>query len=659
MSSRINNIDVNMELLVPLRRGGNLSISRQNPDVQQIKNDIGGILKKDLIKICQEFEIHYRKSWTNEKLKNAIETHFTNNCQKIRTIDLCSGAGGGALGFRNTGYYDHVCMVEIDKKCCETLVANKFSNVVCADLTRFEFNQPNIDLIVIGSPCQSFSYSGQKKGFEDPRGEVLIKFIQILNIVKPSMFLIENVRGLASHDGGNSLKRLLSELRKKYFVKYQILNSADYSVPQKRQRIFIFGSIFNDKFQFPKPTGRMNLKQAIGDLENTNQNPITASYNERKLKYFKKIPQGGCWVDLPKEDQKEYLGNSYESGGGKRGILRRLSYTEPSLTILCSPQQKQTERCHPTQHRPLTIRESARIQTFPDTYIFKGSISSQYKQIGNAIPVSLAQILAESIYLYWNQVKYGEYTADGVIKEGFETKDTEIKDINCENNDMDMCELPKKNQYVDFVSDEIFEELCLSLFNKYQKVKSDVDIYKNLIDPFKLAFDLHGYDISEDEWVKREVQRQIDKIINNEIGYFHQKLLGHCAGWINIDDNPELKKKYKVDLCNVEKTKFFEIKNKFNTMNCSSRKETIHRLKNIKQKHPNAQLYIGMILSKYKSSAPIDGVNLIYGREIYQIITSQDNAFEQCMFGITKCLQKISGKSYCGKFHNKCFALFE
>lgn len=109
------------------------------------------------------------------------------------------------------------------------------------------------------------------------------------------------------------------------------------------------------------------------------------------------IPQGGCWIDLPKDKQKEYLGKSYKSGGGKRGILRRLSLTEPSLTILCSPTQKQTERCHPTKTRPLTIRETARIQTFSDKYEFVGSIASQYKQIGNAVPVKLAYKLGKSI----------------------------------------------------------------------------------------------------------------------------------------------------------------------------------------------------------------------------------------------------------------------
>ena len=122
-----------------------------------------------------------------------------------------------------------------------------------------------------------------------------------------------------------------------------------------------------------------------------------SKYNEEKIKLFKLIPQGGCWVNLPEQTQKDYLGNSYLSGGGKRGILYRLSMDKPSLTLLCTPSQKQTERCHPLEERPLTIREYARIQTFDDSYLFSGSISSQYKQIGNAIPVELAKQIGISL----------------------------------------------------------------------------------------------------------------------------------------------------------------------------------------------------------------------------------------------------------------------
>ncbi|MBR8759019.1 DNA cytosine methyltransferase [Porphyromonas levii] len=109
------------------------------------------------------------------------------------------------------------------------------------------------------------------------------------------------------------------------------------------------------------------------------------------------VPPGGCWVDLPDEVAKEYIGKSFYSGGGKRGMARRMSWDEPSLTLTCSPAQKQTERCHPEETRPFTTREYARIQGFPDDYHFVGSINSIYKQIGNAVPVQLAYYIGIKI----------------------------------------------------------------------------------------------------------------------------------------------------------------------------------------------------------------------------------------------------------------------
>ena len=122
-----------------------------------------------------------------------------------------------------------------------------------------------------------------------------------------------------------------------------------------------------------------------------------STYSKKKEYYFNKIPPGGCWINLDINEQKEYLGEGFYSGGGKRGILRKLSWNEPCLTVLCSPAQKNTERCHPDFNRPLTIRESARIQTFDDNYKFYGSISSQYAQIGNAVPVKLGELLGKSL----------------------------------------------------------------------------------------------------------------------------------------------------------------------------------------------------------------------------------------------------------------------
>ena len=119
--------------------------------------------------------------------------------------------------------------------------------------------------------------------------------------------------------------------------------------------------------------------------------------SEKKKKVLKLVPPGGCWIDLPEEIQKEYMGKSYYSGGGKRGMARRISWDEPCLTLTCSPSQKQTERCHPDETRPFTVREYARIQSFPDEWEFSGGIGEKYKQIGNAVPVELARNVGEEI----------------------------------------------------------------------------------------------------------------------------------------------------------------------------------------------------------------------------------------------------------------------
>jgi DNA (cytosine-5)-methyltransferase 1 len=127
-------------------------------------------------------------------------------------------------------------------------------------------------------------------------------------------------------------------------------------------------------------------------------------YPKRKAEILEFVPQGGYWKDLPDDLQREYMQASYFMGGGKTGMARRLSMNEPSLTLTCSPAQKQTERCHPTETRPLTVREYARIQTFPDDWVFSGSVHQQYKQIGNAVPVNLGYAVARSLIRLLNVI---------------------------------------------------------------------------------------------------------------------------------------------------------------------------------------------------------------------------------------------------------------
>jgi DNA (cytosine-5)-methyltransferase 1 len=319
---------------------------------------------------------------------------------KYNFIEVCAGCGGLSSGLINAGMHP-LLLNDNNKDCCQTLKLNhKNINVKCCSLTKLNITKykGKVDLLTGGVPCQSFSQAGTRKGFDDERGNLMLEFIDMINAIEPKMFMIENVRGLLTHDKGNTMNEIINKLNETemYNVVYELINAVHYGVPQKRERVIIVGVLkkYDVCFKFPKKNDNIiTIENALKNVPKS----IGYNYPENKKKLFKLIPQGGCWINLPIEIQKEYLGKSYFSGGGKRGILRRLSMDEPSLTLLCSPMQKQTERCHPLKTRPLNVREYARIQTFDDDYIFVGSISSQYKQIGNAVPVKLAYKLGKKI----------------------------------------------------------------------------------------------------------------------------------------------------------------------------------------------------------------------------------------------------------------------
>jgi len=311
----------------------------------------------------------------------------------VTAVELFAGAGGLALGLELAGIKT-LEYVEFDKACCETLRANRPEwNVVCDDIHNVDFTayRDKVDIVTGGFPCQAFSFAGKKLGFEDTRGTLFHEFARCVKEINPKIFLAENVRGLVSHDKGRTLSTIIEVLEGLgYTTQYQVLNAAYHGVGQKRERIVIIGirNDLNIEFTYPKPDDKMTtLRQALKDCPPS----IGEEYSEKKKKVLELVPPGGCWVDLPEDVAKAYMGKSYYSGGGRRGIARRISWDEPSLTLTCSPSQKQTERCHPEETRPFTVREYARIQSFPDDWKFCGGITDQYKQIGNAVPVEMAR----------------------------------------------------------------------------------------------------------------------------------------------------------------------------------------------------------------------------------------------------------------------------
>jgi DNA (cytosine-5)-methyltransferase 1 len=316
----------------------------------------------------------------------------------INSIELFCGAGGMALGMYNSGINTEF-LVDNDKNCIKTLIKNKPNwNIIHSNVRDLCYkNLSGVDVISGGFPCQSFSTAGKRNGFNDKLGNLFFEMSRCISEVMPKIVVCENVRGLINHDSGETLKHIISTLEKiGYNVEYRLIKCQYFDVPQKRERIIIF-AIRDDldiTFSFPNANDyTISLREALENVPKSNGQ----NYSDFKLKIMEKIPPGGYWKDLPLKIQKEYMGKSFNNSGGKTGIARRLSWDDPSLTLTCSPAQKQTERCHPDETRPLTIREYARIQTFPDNWFFEGSISSQYKQIGNAVPVNLGYHIGCSI----------------------------------------------------------------------------------------------------------------------------------------------------------------------------------------------------------------------------------------------------------------------
>ncbi|MFA7081523.1 MAG: DNA (cytosine-5-)-methyltransferase [Bacteroidales bacterium] len=358
-----------------------------------------------------------------EDALNIFESSWDEECKtkpkrEYKSIELFAGAGGMAIGFEKAGI-GHLMLNEVDKDACATLRKNRPDwNVVEGDIRDVDFTpyKGKVDVVTGGFPCQAFSYAGKKMGFEDTRGTLFFDFARCVKEVEPIVLVAENVKGLVSHDNGKTLEIICNTIKEIGYtlIQRKVFKAMYYKVPQKRERLILI-AIRNDyadrinEFKFPSPYPKvLTLEDAFkkGELYDCDvPESDGAKYPKKKKEIMDLVPEGGYWKDLPIELQKEYMGGSFYLGGGKTGLARRLSMSAPSLTVVCSPAMKQTERCHPTETRPLTIRESARIQTFPDEWKFSGSQSHAYKQIGNALPVNLAWAIARSVVRFLNKIE--------------------------------------------------------------------------------------------------------------------------------------------------------------------------------------------------------------------------------------------------------------
>ena len=345
-------------------------------------------------------------------------------------ISLFSGAMGLDIGLAKAGL-NVVIGQDFDASCVKTMRANghkvlegdirEIEPQQLLSLTGLHIGKPF--LICGGPPCQPFSTAGKRLGINDPRGSLFMDFIRMIDYIRPRFFVMENVKGimsaplkhvpLAERDEKDPVQRLgtvldviLSEFNKLgYKTVYGVLDAVNYGVPQFRERFVLIGSRDNEDIFLPIPTHFQmhqnqeyqwqSVRSVIEDLEFDSGECATLS--DERLKFLKMVPQGGNWRDLPEDIIPIAMGGAYTSGGGKVGFYRRLSYDQTSPTVVTSPVQKATMMCHPTQNRPLSVKEYARIQQFPDNWIFTGTTAAKYRQIGNAVPVGLAEAIGKAV----------------------------------------------------------------------------------------------------------------------------------------------------------------------------------------------------------------------------------------------------------------------
>jgi DNA (cytosine-5)-methyltransferase 1 len=358
---------------------------------------------------------------------NGIRSGGTSK-ESFLALSFFTGAMGLDLGLERAGI-STVLASEIDEPTRKTIAGNRPGIELIGDLRNYTAKEirrlaklppkREIDLVFGGPPCQAFSTAGKRQAFEDQRGNVFLKFIDLILDLQPRYAVIENVRGLLSaplahrphsHRGhtfppltsteerGGALSFILEMLRVGgYEVSFNLYNSANFGAPQIRERVVVLCSRDGQRLPYLSPThsrdDQFRLKPWRTFREVTSTLPKTpcdhVRFPEKRLRFYRMLKEGQNWRDLPEELQHEALGNSYFSGGGKTGFLRRLAWDKPSPTLVTHPAMPATDLAHPEEDRPLSVQEYKRLQEFPDSWKVVGSLTDQYRQLGNAVPTSL------------------------------------------------------------------------------------------------------------------------------------------------------------------------------------------------------------------------------------------------------------------------------
>lgn len=355
---------------------------------------------------------------------------------KYNCVDLFAGAGGLTYGLSQSGFISKIG-VEYDVSAAKTLKSNNpETSVVVEDIRKLdpiqviethEMIKEDIDIIVGGPPCRGFSVSNTRtRNSENPLNSLYQSYLEFINKIRPRIFVFENVEGFISYNGGKVLDDLIKKTSSfGYHTSYKLINAEKYGVPQKRKRVIIIGSDhqYNDFFDLPQKR-KVKVKEAISDLphvkngnridslpykKNSNLSDFqvkmrtsqhqTVSNNqltkngELVLKRYSYIPQGGNWRNIP----DEYMQNYANKDNCHSGIYHRLIWEDTSKTI---SNYRKNMLIHPLEDRGLSVREVARLQSFPDNYIFSGSLGSQQQQVANAVPPIIGTLIGNNIWKY-------------------------------------------------------------------------------------------------------------------------------------------------------------------------------------------------------------------------------------------------------------------
>lgn len=396
-------------------------------------------------------------------------------------LSFFTGAMGLDLGIEKAGFKT-LLACEIDKSARKTIKTNRPDIALIGDIRDYSPQEimehaglkigDEVDLIMGGPPCQAFSTAGKRMGLEDERGNVFLKYIETIFEIKPKYFIIENVRGLLSaplqhrphnqrgddfpplkseEESGGVLSYIYRMIKASgYSCSFELYNAANFGVPQTRERVIMMCARSGKKIPYLEPTHSNDhcyglpswrtFRDAVNDLENYSHTHL--EFPEKRKKYYKLLGPGEYWKNLPIELQKEALGNSFFSGGGKTGFLRRLAWDKPSPTLVTHPAMPATDLAHPEELRPLSIEEYKKIQQFPESWVIEGKLLDKYKQLGNAVPVGLGYAVGKHISNFdkgippknYSGFKYSRYknTSDIELEERIANNRIQLDIASCE-----------------------------------------------------------------------------------------------------------------------------------------------------------------------------------------------------------------------------------